>query len=446
KQGLFAPLLVGAGVTAVAAILNTFYLIEPRDIVASREAEQQREGDTSGVENDDDDGGLPVPEVMNKKVFGLIILGALGDNIAAGKPIIMSEIAYKWISVLVALMVVPGTIVSPRVFNRLGLAGGCLSTGPMLEATSPPDKRGFSQGCNITVMNFGAALSPFVLGVISDNLGGSLTCWPKEAFLSSLMKNVSIVFILPPDRRDIGTPVAIWICVAISFLSAFANVPLMWVDGCNVPKKPVPMERRPLLGEDEEVVQKILKGEWVDTEILDQVNEERFLKGRPYLFVRPRPYEDEKHELDLLRKRTKSDFLYHQRKTREYLCMLNERSSDDLATLCNQYNLSMRPTNEDEVESINSDVGKWFISYLKDNGYAPHMDSTLIKEQIMLAFPHVSDGGDVTPESIEENLLRTERVFTRAIEMEGMDEDASQLNFKGVLKYAQSAILQSAKA
>mmetsp|Transcript_16172 Transcript_16172/g.36970 ORF Transcript_16172/g.36970 Transcript_16172/m.36970 type:complete len:688 (-) Transcript_16172:1697-3760(-) len=482
KQGLFAPLLVGAGVTAVAAILNTFYLIEPRDIVASREAEQQREGDTSGVENDDDDGGLPVPEVMNKKVFGLIILGALGDNIgssglmplclsplafnafytdlqAAGKPIIMSEIAYKWISVLVALMVVPGTIVSPRVFNRLGLAGGCvlgniitgittiillyvamvkppstgtfgifvallyacypftvisqLSTGPMLEATSPPDKRGFSQGCNITVMNFGAALSPFVLGVISDNL---------------------------------GTPVAIWICVAISFLSAFANVPLMWVDGCNVPKKPVPMERRPLLGEDEEVVQKILKGEWVDTEILDQVNEERFLKGRPYLFVRPRPYEDEKHELDLLRKRTKSDFLYHQRKTREYLCMLNERSSDDLATLCNQYNLSMRPTNEDEVESINSDVGKWFISYLKDNGYAPHMDSTLIKEQIMLAFPHVSDGGDVTPESIEENLLRTERVFTRAIEMEGMDEDASQLNFKGVLKYAQSAILQSAKA
>ena len=56
-----------------------------------------------------------------------------------------------------------------------------LSTGPMLEGTSPPDKRGFCQGCNITAMNFAAALSPFVLGVISDNLGGSLTCWPKES-------------------------------------------------------------------------------------------------------------------------------------------------------------------------------------------------------------------------------------------------------------------------
>lgn len=66
------------------------------------------------------------------------------------------------------------------------------------------------------------------------------------------------------------------------------------------------------------------------------------------------------------------------------------------------------------------------------------------RESKSLSF--ASDGGDVTPESIEENLLRTERVFTRAIEMEGMDEDASQLNFKGVLKYAQSAILQSAKA
>ena len=81
KQGLFAPLLVGAGVTAVAAILNTFYLIEPRDIVASREAAQQREGDAAGVDNDDDDGGLPVPEAINKGVFSLIILGAIGDNI-----------------------------------------------------------------------------------------------------------------------------------------------------------------------------------------------------------------------------------------------------------------------------------------------------------------------------------------------------------------------------
>ena len=66
-----------------------------------------------------------------------------------------------------------------------------LSTGPMLEATSPPDKRGLAQGVNITVMNLGAAVSPFILGVISDLA---------------------------------GTPVAIWICIAISFIAAFGEL------------------------------------------------------------------------------------------------------------------------------------------------------------------------------------------------------------------------------
>ena len=66
-----------------------------------------------------------------------------------------------------------------------------LSTGPMLEATSPPDKRGLAQGVNITVMNLGAAVSPFILGAISDMA---------------------------------GTPVAIWICIAISFIAAFGEL------------------------------------------------------------------------------------------------------------------------------------------------------------------------------------------------------------------------------
>lgn len=65
-----------------------------------------------------------------------------------------------------------------------------LSTGPMLEATSPADKRGLAQGVNITVMNFGAAVSPFVLGAISDLA---------------------------------GTPVAIWICIVISFIAALSK-------------------------------------------------------------------------------------------------------------------------------------------------------------------------------------------------------------------------------
>lgn len=63
----------------------------------------------------------------------------------------------------------------------------------MLEAVFPVDKRGFCQGFDITVMNFGAALTPFLLGLVSDTLGAS---------------------------------VAIRICVGVSFLAAAINVPL----------------------------------------------------------------------------------------------------------------------------------------------------------------------------------------------------------------------------
>jgi hypothetical protein len=38
----------------------------------------------------------------------------------------MPVVAYKWISILVALMVVPGVIVSPAIYNKIGLAGGCV--------------------------------------------------------------------------------------------------------------------------------------------------------------------------------------------------------------------------------------------------------------------------------------------------------------------------------
>ncbi|KAL7547751.1 hypothetical protein ACHAWF_015043 [Thalassiosira exigua] len=264
-QGLFVPLLVGAAFVAISAVLSTFFLIEPKDILASRSREREELG-LADIEDEDDEDGMPVPTELNKKVFGNIILGALGDNIGSsglmplclsplafnafyadlknqGLDPIMSQVAYKWISVLVALMVVPGTILSPPIYNSIGLAGGCilgnivtgivtiillyiglappsnatfgvfvallyasfpmtvisqLSTGPMLEATSPPDKRGLCQGVNITVMNFGAAVSPFVLGAISDMA---------------------------------GTPVAIWICVGISFIAALINVPLIWVKG-----------------------------------------------------------------------------------------------------------------------------------------------------------------------------------------------------------------------
>ena len=107
---------------------NTFFLIEPKDILASRAREREELGLLVDDEDDDND-GVKAPTELNKKVFANIILGALGDNIGSsglmplclsplafnafyesfvkqGLTPIMSQVAYKWISVLVALMVV----------------------------------------------------------------------------------------------------------------------------------------------------------------------------------------------------------------------------------------------------------------------------------------------------------------------------------------------------
>ena len=146
-QGLFVPLLIGSALTLVAAVLNTFMLIEPKDILASRSREREEMGLLIDDEDEDDDNTAPTE--LNYKVFGNIIIGALGDNIGssglmplclsplafntfyesfvkAGEDPIMPQVAYKWISVLVALMVVPGTLLSPPVYNNIGLAGGCI--------------------------------------------------------------------------------------------------------------------------------------------------------------------------------------------------------------------------------------------------------------------------------------------------------------------------------
>mmetsp|Transcript_5869 Transcript_5869/g.16515 ORF Transcript_5869/g.16515 Transcript_5869/m.16515 type:complete len:589 (+) Transcript_5869:195-1961(+) len=476
-QGLFTPLLVGAAFVAVAAILCTRFIIEPKDIIASRNREKEKElelADGSAADNEDSADGLQPPKTLNKKNFAIIVLGALGDNVgsaglmplclsplafnafysdfaARGEDPIMSQVAYKWISVLVALMVVPGTIVSPGIYNKLGLAGGCilgnvitgivtivllylalirpatnvnfgifvgllylcfpmtvisqLSTGPMLEAITPPHMRGMAQGANITVMNFGAAVSPFILGFISDVA---------------------------------GTPVAIWICIAISFGAGLINVPLMFVKGCCIPPKAKTDDKRPLRGEDKELVERALRGEWVPAKDLEELNEDRFNKGQPYLVIHPRKYQDEKDDLLNLRRRAKDDFLYHRNKTKEYLAKIN--TTEDLAALCEQANQSMAGANEDEVKDIGRELGEWFAEYIADSGYSPQTDSVLIKQAILSAFPVVNKEKELKPDNVERVLLDTERTYSRLLELEGYDEKGQTI--RSILSNAQSAMLQ----
>lgn len=218
------------------------------------------------------------------------------------------------------------------------------------------------------------------------------------------------------------------------------NVPLIWVKGCGVPPKPPTAEKKALRGEDKELVEKALQGEWIPAQELEELNEDRFKRGQPYLVIHPRKYEDEKEELSTLRRRAKGDYLYHRNKTKEYLQFIN--THEDLNSVCDQVNQSMSAADEEEVKQIGKEMGEWFANYLADSGYAPHTDSVMIKQAILSAFPVINKEKKLTPENVEEVLLNTERSYNRLIEMEGYDESKGIQSVMGVLSRASGAIYQ----
>lgn len=117
-----------------------------------------------------------------------------GDFVEQGEDPIMSITAYQWLSVCVALLVIPSTQLTPHSFKWIGVAGTCvfgnfctavvtsllllignapstelafgmfvavmyigfpftvfsqLTTGPMLDVIAPEDKIGYVQGLNV---------------------------------------------------------------------------------------------------------------------------------------------------------------------------------------------------------------------------------------------------------------------------------------------------------
>lgn len=208
--------------------------------------------------------------------------------------------------------------------------------------------------------------------------------------------------------------------------------------GCNVPPKPRTDEMKPLKGEDKDLVEKALKGEWIPAQALEEIQEQRFNNKQPYLVVPTRSYAEEQDKLVELRKRAKEDFIYYQQKNNEYLERINNES--DVKGLCDQINRSMEGANQEEVDAFNGELGKWISDYLVDSGYQPHMDATFIKQVVTSSFPVINKGNaPFHPLNIEKILLQTQKGYTRLIEMEGYDE-GDEMRIGRILKNARSVI------
>lgn len=450
-QGLFTPLFLGAAFNILAASFAYFYMIEPSKMLFVGTDSRFAAND----DDDDDDDQDRAPTTVDQALLINIVSGALFDNVGSagllpiamsplafntfyasfvenGEEPIMTQSAFKWISVMVALTVIPGAAFSTFVFDKIGAAGGCvagnvvtgiviiicmevafvsppstgtfagfiialyigfpftvlsqLSTGPMLDMIAPSDRRGFVQGINITVMNFATAVSPYLLGEMADNVGIRQTMWT---------------------------------CIAISFGAALVNLPLVFVSKLRRPPPKLPKYLRALKGEDVDFIELAMQGKWVPAKQLDTLNEQRMVKGEPWLVIPYRPYEEDKQYLAVMRKEAKADFQHLRGRVLEYL---NDPKWDDIEhrrELANQFKNSRAP--KEQREKLAEGLSNWFADYLIDSGYYIEDSPIMYKQMIMTAFPPINSGKELNEDTIESLAVNYLRVLNKYLD----DKDLS---------------------
>lgn len=144
STGLFTPLWAGVGVQFLALLVMFKWLIEPGDVrlmdMSKKVLDEEEEEDGQVMKR---------PETIDNKAMWNVIAGALADNIGSnglaplclsplmytqfflqfeqrGEEPVMSLTGYKWLSVILAIMVIPGAIVSPTMFQKIGAAASCV--------------------------------------------------------------------------------------------------------------------------------------------------------------------------------------------------------------------------------------------------------------------------------------------------------------------------------
>lgn len=433
NSGLFAPLWVGAAITGIASVLIAWYLIEPGD---ARLIDKHQD---TAIEDDEDE--VARPAEINNVVMWNVLIGALLDNIGsvglaplclsplalehftldfvnAGEEPMMSITGYKWFTVCLALTVIPSALVTPRIFANIGVAATCvmgniltgcltiallfigngpakesyfitfvcvlyvgfpftvfsqLTTGPMLDCLAPVDKLGYVQGLNSATMNLGSAFAPWVLGLLADST---------------------------------STNTAIWTGVGVSFAAALCNVPLIFQKGMGKPEAKEPVYRRVLEGEDEEIARKAIDGDFIHPEQFFEINLKRLHSRKPFIVPKVRSYEAEKDSLRELAQYARENFEFRKDMGERILCAIDE-GKEDAVNLCELINIAHGRMHDSEAKKeAQRDLGEWISDYLEGNGYHPYVNSILIKQMVLTAFPSITTEKEITPDNIETAVVR----------------------------------------
>lgn len=233
-EHLFLPLIPAAILSLFAFFVAYKFVLEPKHI--QHDAPNQTEEEDSDA----------VPDEIHMGTLLNIIFGALLDNIGSlgivpfavrsvmyktfyldfeenGLEPIMNENQYRWLYSMIAIAAVPGALVSPWLYKKIGAPISCvcanvftacvivvlifiakmnpvtkgtlalyasilyigfpltiismISTGPMLDRISPLNKKGTIQGVNVAIYDTARATFPFIFALIADSKGNSYVSW-----------------------------------------------------------------------------------------------------------------------------------------------------------------------------------------------------------------------------------------------------------------------------
>mmetsp|Transcript_40785 Transcript_40785/g.97747 ORF Transcript_40785/g.97747 Transcript_40785/m.97747 type:complete len:218 (+) Transcript_40785:692-1345(+) len=164
----------------------------------------------------------------------------------------------------------------------------------------------------------------------------------------------------------------------------------------------------PVLSEDKELVDLILKGEWVPPAALNELNEQRRLKGQPYLLIHPGRFDDDRSRIPKLRAQARADYAYLVGKAETDMKEINENC--DLQAICDTVNRSSA-VDPDSLKGVEEELGEWFVEWLKFGGYRAHQSPQLFKQMIMTSFPVMTQDPEFTPENLEPALLNYLRLL-----------------------------------
>ena len=146
-----------------------------------------------------------------------------------------------------------------------------------------------------------------------------------------------------------------------------------------------------LATEDTDKMHQVMKGEWVPSKVLTEMNMHRFNAGLPFVLPPIHSYDEDRERLCTLYKHAKEDFEYQRMRQYYYLSLQDtpERRRDVVEHL--HQSVPPKEVQKERAEAM----GMWWAEYMHENGY--FLDGgqiLLLKQMIMIAFPPINKEGE----------------------------------------------------